>query len=237
MSSEYIKQLEDAVELLKKKFEDYSVEVDSVKQVIWNDLTCILNKQDGHMAHCLSSINNNNSDGSIAIDLAIVNKDYTKNCDDVVTISDIWKNIYSKEASNSFDKFHEVVTCRDITIIREMFSEFLKASSKIGQETRRSAGNILILSPEVSRFIMSLDEFKFVEDPDDEHEGFRICKVGNIGRFEVFIDKKNKNNKAVVIYKGKNTSDGAGCVLNNKGIFHWFRPNGYTKYWNVIDIK
>jgi hypothetical protein len=28
----------------------------------------------------------------------------------------------------------------------------------------------------------------------------------------------------------------AGVILDNRGMYHWYRPNGYENYWNVIDI-
>lgn len=235
MSSEYIKQLEETIELLKKKFEDYSIENESLKSYFWNDLTCILPKQVGQIARSL--VYNQSTNGGIG--LSMERGDYTNSYNDIVTQSDVWDIIYGKSSSTSFSFLDKIKQCNDIRvkseIVRVLYTTILKESNKIAQNTRRNCGNVVVTSEEVASYFTLVDEFTGVRN-NDRWEGFRIYKLGNIGRFTVFVDKKNTSNKSVVIYKGDKPQDGAGVILDNGGINHWYRPNGYDNYWNVIDI-
>lgn len=236
ISADYVKQLEETIELLKKKFEDYSVETDSLKEYFWNDLTCILPKQEGQVAYSLLYHYDNNTN---SLGLAMEKGDYRINCNDIVTPTDVWNEIYGKPSSTSFSSIDKIKQCKDNSIKTEiiltLYTVFVKASSDIAQKTRCGAGNVLVISEEVSTYLTFLDQFNLVES-DNRHEGFRIRKFGTIGRFTIFVDKNNKTNKAVVIYKGDEQNDGAGAILDNRGIHHWFRPDGYDNYWNVINI-
>lgn len=245
MSSEYIKQLESTIELLKKKFEDHSVEMDLVKQYVWNDLTCILPTQEGSLARFLMLVNiSSQTNNEIQeAEIKVLTKDYKKQCDDVVTISDIWKILYSKIPSNYFfglngdtQKNANFSFTKD-EFAKGMYSEFLKASGDIGKETKRGVGNTLVVSDEVARNLISVDNFVFSLE-GEKRQGFRTYKLGSLGRFQIFVDIMNTDNKAIVIYNNDNSDkEGAGVLLHNKGVLHWFRPDGYEKYWNIVEIK
>jgi hypothetical protein len=235
MSSEYIKQLEETIELLKKKFEDYSIENESFQNYFWNDLTCILPKQVGQIAYSLVYHHN----GQSQIGLSMEKGDYTNSCNDIVTQTDVWDNIYGKTSSTSFSFLDKIKQCKDISvkseIVRTLYTVILKESNRIAQNTRRNCGNVIVTSEEVATYFTLLDEFTGVKN-NDRRDGFRIHKSGNIGRFTVFVDNKNTSNKSVVMYKGDKPQDGAGVILDNRGMYHWYRPIGYENYWNVIDI-
>jgi hypothetical protein len=235
MSSEYTKQLEETIELLKKKFEDYSIENESFQNYFWNDLTCILPKQVGQIAYSLVY----HHTGQSQIGLTMENGDYTNSCNDIVTQTDVWDNIYGKTSSTSFSFLDKIKQCKDISvkseIVRTLYTVILKESNRIAQNTRRNCGNVIVTSEEVATYFTLLDEFTGVKN-NDRRDGFRIHKSGNIGRFTVFVDNKNTSNKSVVMYKGDKPQDGAGVILDNRGMYHWYRPIGYENYWNVIDI-
>lgn len=239
MSSEYIKQLEETIELLKKKFEDYSAETESLKEYFWNDLTCILPKQEGQLAYCLVYYYQGNTGGMVSLGLTMEKGDYRTSCNDIVTPTDVWNEIYGKQVSSSISIISRMKNTISVTekaeIIRTLYTVILKESNRIAQDTRRNPGNIIVVSGEVAAYFTLLEQFSEIPN-DDRQDGFRISKFGNIGRFTIFVDKKNTTNKVVVIYKGEKQQDGAGVILDNKGIHHWYRPNGYNKYWNVIDI-
>ena len=239
MSSEYIKQLEETIELLKKKFEDYSIENESFQNYFWNDLTCILPKQVGQIAYSLVYHMSTNA-GQAQIGLSMERGDYTNSCNDIVTQSDVWDIIYGKTSSTSFSFLDKIKQCNDIRVKSEivgttLYTVMLKESNRIAQNTRRNCGNVIVTSEEVATYFTLAEQFTGVKN-NDRWEGFRIYKLGNIGRFTVFVDKKNTSNKSVVIYRGDKPQDGAGVILDNGGINHWYRPNGYENYWNVIDI-
>jgi len=235
MNKDYIKQLEETIELLKKKFEDYSIENESFQNYFWNDLTCILPKQVGQIAYSLVYHHN----GQSQIGLSMEKGDYTNSCNDIVTQTDVWDNIYGKTSSTSFSFLDKIKQCKDISvkseIVRTLYTVILKESNRIAQNTRRNCGNVIVTSEEVATYFTLLDEFTGVKN-NDRRDGFRIHKSGNIGRFTVFVDKKNTSNKSVVMYKGDKPQDGAGVILDNRGMYHWYRPIGYENYWNVIDI-
>lgn len=239
MSSDYIKQLEETIELLKKKFEDYSVETEPLKEYFWNDLTCILPKQEAQMAYCLVYYYQGNAGGMTSLGLTMEKGDYTTSCNDIVTPTDVWNEIYGKKSSSSISTIHHMKNTISVTekaeIIRALYTTILKESNRIAQDTHRSPGNIIVVPEEVAMYFTLLDQFAELQH-DERQDGFRISKFGNIGRFTIFVDKKNTTNKAVVIYKGQKQNDGAGVILDNKGIHHWYRPNGYNNYWSVIDI-
>lgn len=237
--SEYIKQLEETIELLKKKFEDYSIENESMASYFWNDLKCILPKQEGDKAHCLVYIPMGMG-GMSNVGLTMDTKDYSSCHDDIVTVSEVWDNIYNKPASTSFSFLDKVKHCKDISvnaeIVRTLYTVLLKEANRIAQDTRRTSGNVVVVSEEVASQITTLEQFIGVKN-NHTNEGFRIYKIGEIGRFTLFVDKNNTTNKAVVIYRGDGKeNDGAGVILDNKGLHQWFRPMGYENYWNVIDI-
>jgi hypothetical protein len=240
LSEDYIKQLEETIELLKKKFEDYSIENESLKSYFWNDLTCILPKQEGDKAYCLVYTPQGNAGGSNYIGLTLDAKDYSSCHDDIVTVSEVWDIIYNKPASTSFSFLDKVKHCKDISvnaeIVRTLYTVLLKEANRIAQDTRRTSGNVVVVSEEVASQITILDQFIGVENKQ-RYYGFRIYKIGEIGRFTIFVDKNNTTNKAVVIYRSaEKENDGAGVILDNKGIHQWFRPMGYENFWNVIDI-
>lgn len=238
MSSEYIKQLEETIEILKKKFEDCSIENESFQNYFWNDLTCILPKQVGQIAYSLVYHMATNA-GPSQIGLSIEKGDYTNSCNDIVTQTDVWDNIYGKTSSTSFSFLDKIKQYTDLStkteIVRTLYTVMLKEANRIAQDTRRNSGNVIVTSKEVSTYFTLLDQFIGVKN-NDRQDGFRIYKLGNVGRFTVFVDKKNTSNKSIVMYKGDKPQDGAGVILDNKGIHHWYRPMGYENYWNVIDI-
>ncbi len=247
MSSEYIKQLEETIELLKKKFEDYSIENESLKSYFWNDLTCILPKQEGDKAYCLVYTSMGNVGGMNTVGLSmntvglsLDNKDYSSCHDDMVTVSEVWDIIYNKPAATSISFLDKVKHCKDISvkveIVGTLYTVFLKEANRIAQDTRRTSGNVVVVSEEVASQITILEQFIGVKN-NQRNYGFRIYKIGEIGRFTIFVDKNNTTNKAVIIYRSaEKENDGAGVILDNKGIHHWYRPNGYANYWNIIDI-
>lgn len=239
MSSDYIKQLEETIELLKRKFEDYSAETEQLKEYFWNDLTCILPKQEGQVAYCLVYRCQGIIGGMVSLGLTMESGDYITSCDDIVTPTDVWNEIYGKQASSSISIISRMKNTISVTekaeIIRTLYTVILKESNRIAQDTHRNLGHIIVVPAGIATYFTLLDHFAEIPN-DDRKDGFRISKFGNIGRFTIFVDKKNKTNKAVVMYRGDKPQDGAGVILDNKGIYHWFRPNGYNNYWSVIDI-
>ncbi len=237
-SPEYVKQLEDALEKMQERFESVYKEVEGCGREFWYDLNAILPFQDGQQAYSLVYQWDKNLPQP-AVGLTIKKKNYTggNSADDIVTVGEVYDILYAKPASCKFDGFSKLMSGETdyVDELRSMlYTTFLKASNIIAQDTRRGAGSIVILSEEVGFQLSKVEQFEL--SPSDSTRGFRLQKIGTIGRFDIIIDYKNKTNKAIVIYRGKQQNDGCGCILNNSGVRHWYRPDGYENYWQVVDI-
>jgi hypothetical protein len=254
--NEYIKQLENALEKMQERFECVYKEVEGAGREFWYDLKAILPFQEGQKAFSLvyefdKNVNQQTVIGGVAsastspfIGLTMKHKTYINGtvADDIVTIGEVYDVLYAKPSYCKFEDFtrlkrnsSELLNAEDTR--RMMYKTLLKASSKVALETRRGAGNIVVLSEEVGAEFSKLEQFSHATSwGGDTTRGFRIQKIGTIGRFDVLVDYKNKTNKAIVIYRGSKENDGCGCILNNGGIRHWYRPDNYEKYWNTIDI-
>jgi len=251
-TAEYVKQLEDALDKMQQRFECVYNEVEGCGKEFWYDLKAILPFQEGQMAVSLvyeydKNITQQTVIGGVApslpsIGLSLKTKKYIDGmaADDIVTIGEVYDVLYAKPSCCKFQEFtrlnknaSESVNVEEIR--RMMYTALLKASSTVARDTRRGAGNTVILSEEVGAEFSKLEQFAL--SPSDSSRGFRLQKIGTIGRFDVLVDYKNKTNKAIVIYRGSKESDGCGCILNNNGIRHWYKPDGYENYWQTVDIE
>ena len=254
-TAEYVKQLEDALEKMQQRFECVYKEVEGAGKEFWYDLKAILPFQEGQQAYSLvyefdTNVAQSTVIGGVAsalptIGLTIKTKKYINGmaADDIVTIGEVYDILYAKPVYCKFQKFTKLKSKAPESgntesvedIRRMMYTSILKASNKIAQDTRRGAGNTVIMSEEVGAEFSKLEQFTVA--PNDSTRGFRLQKIGTIGRFNVLVDYKNKTNKAIVIYRGSKENDGCGCILNNNGIRHWYKPYGYENYWQIVDIE
>lgn len=254
-TEEYVKQLEDALEKMQQRFECVYKEVEGAGKEFWYDLKAILPFQEGQQACSLvyefdKNITQQTVIGGVAsslptIGLSLKTKKYIDGmaADDIITIGEVYEVLYAKPSCCKFQEFTNLkknaAGSRDVEEIRRMmYTAFLKASSMVARDTRRGAGNTLVLSEEVGAEFSKLEQFSHVTSwVGDVTRGFRLQKIGTIGRFDVLVDYKNKTNKAIVIYRGSKENDGCGCILNNNGIRHWYKPDGYENYWQTVDIE
>jgi hypothetical protein len=253
-TEEYVKQLEDALEKMRNKFEDVAKEVECYADTFNYDLDRLIPFQEGSIAYSLVYKSMSNSlpvsgapHGIQQIGLSMETKKYTDAnvSEDIITIGEVYDVLYSKQPKTTFDyltKIKEIkqdhnTNLKAAEVHGKLYTQLLKHSNEVAMHTRRGAANIVITSPEVANTICNYHEF---HDPPKIESGFRLSKRGTIGRFEIFVDIKNISNKTIVLYKSQDEKhfkhDGCGTILNNKGIRHWFRPPGYENYWEVIDI-
>lgn len=250
-TAEYVKQLEDALEKMQQRFECVYKEVEGAGKEFWYDLKAILPFQEGQQAYSLvyeydkkQTVIGGVASSLPTIGLSLKIKKYIDGMavDDIITIGEVYEVLYAKPAICKFQELarlnnaSESVNAEEIR--RMMYAALIKASSRVSLDTRRGAGNKVILSEEVGAEFSKLEQFSHVTSlVGDVTRGFRLQKIGTIGRFDVLVDYRNKTNKAIVIYRGRNERDGCGCILNNSGIRHWYRPDGYENYWQTVDIE
>jgi hypothetical protein len=137
---------------------------------------------------------------SAEIDREVINKMH-KLCDDNARTTSV--TVSALDGQWEVEKF------------RNLYTRILQAANEIGTDTRRGAGNFVIVSPKVATALDTIGNFIISPvgvTPFDFNPG--VVKKGSIeGRIDVYVDNFAVTEFALVGYKGNGASD-AGLIYS-----------------------
>lgn len=85
--------------------------------------------------------------------------------------------------------------------------EIRRAGNAIAAGTRRGAGNVIIVTPELLSLLQSQSEYFSFESSADIQQSGCITYIGKWENYKVFVDTYAQGTSAIVLYKGNNTYD------------------------------
>lgn len=102
-----------------------------------------------------------------------------------------------------------------------------REAAKIGLDTKRGQGNILLVSPKVATMLEQVGSFKVAEQSSDVKQPVSGGVAGIFdGRFKVIVDQYATSDYVTVLYKGADRRDALG-------FFAPYVPMSFTKVTNV----
>lgn len=116
-----------------------------------------------------------------------------------------------------------------IELIRMMYTQCVKCSSSIARDTRRGAGNILIVSESLRKDIIQLEDFK-----NDRGAAKSLPQIGTLHRFKVFLDSQIKGKEALVAYQGDKTTDCGTAIVQIKNTYTFGFDQYSSNYYRRI---
>lgn len=90
--------------------------------------------------------------------------------------------------------------------------ELRRTSNQIAAQTRRGAGNVIIVTPELLAYLQNQSEFFSFESVNDIQSSGCITYVGKWENYKVFVDPYASGTSAIVLYKGNSVYDG-GLII------------------------
>jgi hypothetical protein len=115
----------------------------------------------------------------------------------------IWK-YPSKTPEGSNGEFEQAV-------FRALYTAVLNACEEIARETRRGAGNAVMVSPKSAVCLQTIKEFEQVDRKDISQYG-SISHVGDINGLKIYRNLSKLEDEIIVSYKGTNETD-AGIIV------------------------